>query len=95
MPHTCLFCKSSTAVVFSGKKIAFQQCATYQLAHNGEQMFDDTTGTVPVPSTGHFRLIYFQIKHTEAIKIKHTEAILSNSTRKLLWSEITEILIAV
>jgi len=46
---------------------------------------------VPVPWAGHFQCqninIFFQIKYAEAI--------LSNSTRKLLWFEITKMLIAV
>jgi len=56
-----------------------------------EQICVDTAGTVLVPRAGHFQCynmnIFFQIKYTEAI--------LSNSTRKLLWFEITEMLIAV
>jgi len=51
----------------------------------------DTVGTVLVPSADHFKCwnidIFFQIKYAEAI--------LSNSTRKLLWFEITKMLITV
>jgi len=35
------------------------------------------------------------LKYKNIFQIKYTEAILSNSTRKLLWFEITEMLIAV
>ena len=35
------------------------------------------------------------LKCNYILKIKYTEAILSNSTRKLLWFEITNMLIAV
>jgi len=34
-------------------------------------------------------------KYEYSYQIKYTEAILSNSTRKLLWFEITKMLIAV
>jgi len=34
------------------------------------------------------------VKYKYIFQIKHTEAILSNSTRKLLWFEITKMLIA-
>jgi len=35
------------------------------------------------------------LKYENTFQIKYTDAILSNSTRKLLWSEITGMLIAV
>ena len=35
------------------------------------------------------------LKYKYIFQIKYTEAILSNSTRKLLWFEITKMLIAV
>ena len=35
------------------------------------------------------------LKYKYMFQIKYTEAILSNSTRKLLWFEITKMLIAV
>jgi len=35
------------------------------------------------------------LKYKYILQIKYTEAISSNSTRKLLWFEITEMLIAV
>ena len=35
------------------------------------------------------------LKYSYIFQIKYTEAILSNSTRKLLWFEITKMLIAV
>jgi len=35
------------------------------------------------------------LKYENIFKIKYTEAILSNNTWKLLWFEITEMLIAV
>jgi len=35
------------------------------------------------------------LKYKYIFQIKYTEAILSNSTRKLLWFEITKLLIAV
>jgi len=35
------------------------------------------------------------LKYKYILKIKYTKAILSNSTRKLLWFEITKMLIAV
>ena len=59
---------------------------------NRERKCADTIGTVLVLWAGHFqckninRPIFFQVKYTEAI--------LSNSTRKLLWFEITKMLIA-
>jgi len=57
---------------------------------NRERKCADTINTVPVPWAGHSNakiLMYFQIKYSEAI--------LSNSTRKLLWFEITKMLVAV
>ena len=54
---------------------------------------NDTTGTVPVPSAGHFQCSDINIRLF--FHIKYTEAILSNSTRKLLWFEITKMQIAV
>jgi len=38
---------------------------------------------------------FAMLKFEYIFQIKYTEAILSNSTRKLLWFEITKILIAV
>jgi len=35
------------------------------------------------------------LKYKYMFQIKYTEAILSNNTRKLLWSEISKMLIAV
>jgi len=54
------------------------------------------TDCVPIqlaqcPWSGHFQ---YQ-KYEYIFQIKYTEAILSNSTRKLLWFEITKMLIAV
>jgi len=50
----------------------------------------DAIGTVPVPWAGPFRCkninVFFQIKYTEAI--------ISNGTRKLLWFEITKIIVS-
>ena len=58
---------------------------------NRERKCADTIGTVPVPSAGHFQCRNINI----FFSTKYTEAILSNSTRKLLWFEITKMLIAV
>jgi len=52
-------------------------------------MCADTIGTVPVHWTGHFQCLNI------SFQIKYTETILSNSTRKLLWFEITKMLIEV
>jgi len=56
-----------------------------------ERKCADTIGTVPVPrlaiSSAKILIYIFQIKYTEVI--------LSDSTRKLLWFEITKMLIAV
>jgi len=56
-----------------------------------ERKCADTIGTVLILWAGHFQYwninIFFQIKYTQAM--------LSNSTRKLLWFEITKMLIAV
>ena len=49
----------------------------------------DTVGTVPVLWAGHFQCYIILI-----CQIKYTEAVLSNSTRKLLWFEISKMLIA-
>jgi len=38
---------------------------------------------------------FSMLKYEYIFQIKYTEAILSNSSRKLLWSEITKMLIAV
>jgi len=55
-------------------------------------MCADTIDTVPVPRAGRpFPVIIY--KYT--FQIKYTEAILSNYTRKLLWFEISKMLIAV
>jgi len=48
-------------------------------------------GTVLVPWGWPFPML----KYKYIFQIKYTEAILSNSTRKLLWFEITKMLIAV
>ena len=65
--------------------------ADARLRCNKERKCADTIGTVPVRWAGHFQCqninTFFQIKYTEAI--------LSNSIRKLLWFEITKMLIAV
>jgi len=39
--------------------------------------------------------VQMMLKYKYIFQIKYTEAILSNSTRKLLWFEITKMLIAV
>ena len=52
----------------------------------------DTTGTVLVP--GSLGWPFPMLKYNYIFQIKYTEAILSNSTRKLLWFEITKMLIA-
>jgi len=56
---------------------------------NGKRKSADTIGTVlvlwPFP----------MLKYKYIFQIKYAEAILSNSTRKLLWCEITKMLIAV
>ena len=54
-----------------------------------ERKCADTIGTVPVHWTGHFQCLNI------SFQIKYTETILSNSTRKLLWFEITKMLIEV
>jgi len=46
---------------------------------------------VLVPWAGHF----LRKKYKYIFQLKYTEAISSSSTRKLLWFEITEVLIAV
>jgi len=38
---------------------------------------------------------YFQCKNINIFQVKYTEAILSKSIRKLLWFEVTKMLIAV
>jgi len=58
-----------------------------------ERKCADTTGTVLVPWTGHFQCE--KCKYIFFSHIKHTEAISSNITCKLLWHEITKMLIAV
>jgi len=56
-----------------------------------ERKCADTIGTVPVPLGWPFPVL----KYEYIFQIKYTEAILSNSTGKLLWFEITKMLIAV
>ena len=65
--------------------------STFDRQH-GERKCADTIGTVLVPWAGHFQRmlnisIFFQTEYTEAI--------LSSSTRKLLWFEISKVLVAV
>ena len=57
-----------------------------------ERKCADTIGTVQLTWAGHF-----QSQNTKFFKnrLKYTEAIVSNSTRKLLWFEMTKVLIAV
>jgi len=52
---------------------------------------------VPIKRCRFLRLaiLMLKYKYRPISKIKYTDDILSNSTRKLLWAEITEILIAV
>jgi len=59
----------------------------------GNESVADTTGTVLVAWDGHFlqRLQRYNVNIFFAKT--YTEAILPNSTRKLLWFEITEMLI--
>jgi len=59
---------------------------------NSERNCADTSGTVPV---GSLRRPFLMLKYQYLFQIKYTAAILSNSTRKLLWFEITKMLIAV
>ena len=67
-----------------------RRCRERKCAENYNKCAD-TIGTVPVPCASHFECqninIFFQIKYTEAI--------LSNCTRKLLWFEISKMLIGV
>ena len=51
-----------------------------------ERKCADTTGTVLVPWAN---------AKIQILQIKYTEAVLSNSTRKLLWFEISKMLVAV
>jgi len=61
-------------------------------AINREQKCADTVGTVLVLCIGW----PFPMRNYKYIsQIKYTEAILSNSTRKLLWFEISKMLIAI
>jgi len=57
----------------------------------GNAKREQTMGTVLVPWAGQFPML----KYKYIFQIKYTETILSNNTRKLLWFEITEMLIAV
>jgi len=56
-----------------------------------ERKCADTIGTVPVPWAGHFPMP----KYKYIFQTKYTEAILPDSTRKLLWVEISKMLVAV
>jgi len=56
--------------------------------HSRERQCADTTGTVLVHG-----LPFPMLKYKYIFRIKYTEAILSNSTRKLLWLEISKMLI--
>ena len=58
---------------------------------NRKRKCADTIGTVPVPLGWPFPTL----KYLYIFQIKYTEAILSNSIQKLLWFEITKMLIAV
>ena len=74
------------------KKISSATSSDMLLVYR-ERKCADTIGTVLVPCMGwsfpvlKYKYIFFQIKYTEAI--------LSNSTRKLLWFDVTKMLIAV
>jgi len=63
---------------------------TGQIGSHVERKYADTIRTVPVPSDGHVQCWNFNTFFK-----KYTEAISSNSTWKLLWFEITKMLIAV
>jgi len=56
-----------------------------------ERKCADTIGTVPVPLVGHFQYINIKIFSDKIYR----SSFISNSTRKLLWFEITKMLIAV
>jgi len=71
--------------------VQFTSCAVKQ-AFNRERKCVDTIGTVLIPWAG--RRPFPMLQHKYIFQVKYTEAILSNCTRKLLWFEITEMLIA-
>ena len=56
----------------------------------GERKCVDTIGTVLVLWAGH---LFRMVKYKYIFQIKYTEAIFSNTTGKLLWFEITKMLI--
>ena len=65
------------------------RCVVCRRGHR-ERKCADTIGTVLVPWIG-----LPMLKYKYIFQKKYTEAILSNSTRKLLWFEISKMLIAV
>ena len=75
---------SQTAVQFTSSAV--------KQAFNRERKCVDTIGTVLVPWAG--RRPFPMLQHKYIFQVKSTEAILSNCTRKLLWFEITEMMIA-
>jgi len=77
----------SGAGLASGERERSVQREVAERERNRERKCADTIGTVCRP----FRLL----KYKDIFQIKYTEAVLSNSTRKLLWFEVSKMLITV
>jgi len=82
-----------------GAEVNSYQNTTSQHCRSFVQYADDTSGGTKVcryywHSAGSLGWPFPMLKYKYIFQIKYTEAILSNSTRKLLWFEITKMLIA-
>jgi len=86
----------------SGRKIYLQlaQCWFPELASFNDEIHTHTrtharTHTHTHTFNGPLTALFPMMKYKYIFEIRYTEAILSNSTRRLLWFEITKMLIAV
>ena len=75
----------------------FDRFAASRPKFTGTDIWSEGTGNVPIHRhiAGSLGWSFSVPKYKNILQVKCTEAILSNSTQKLLWLEITKMLITV